>query len=154
MSLQSYVLWFSSKPVVKKPIGYCTWGCCATIKLHGFVDKQHCTLTRDKTFKKVLQQISSASGSIRIFLMKTSNVSCQKDLGIDSSSYILHRYEFTTSFIGKEIWQYCFQPNFLRKSVLHLLCEWFWPSVFLCIHCLCCPKKTSKQNSFEPSSLL
>lgn len=58
---------------------------------------------RDKTSKKSYKKITLAAGSSRIFLMKTSNVSCQKDLEINSSSYILHRSEFTTSFIGEEI---------------------------------------------------
>lgn len=140
-----YVLSFSDKPVVIKPIACCTCDYRPTIKLHGFTDTQCYKLTSDKTSKNSYRKVSIASGSIRIFLMETSNISCQKDLEADPSPSRLQRSEFATSSVEKGISWYWFYLDFLRKSVLHLLCECFWPSVFLCVRSLP-PEKNPKQN--------
>lgn len=143
-----YVLSFSAKPVVIKPIASCTCDHCPTIKLHGFIDMQCYKLTRDKTSKNSYRKISLASASIGIFLMETSNTSCQKYLEIDPSPYRLHESEFTTPSIEKGISRYWFYPGFLRKSVLHLLCECFWPSVFQCVQSLPPQKPQNKPKPF------
>lgn len=108
-----YVLSFSTKPVVIKPIACCTCNYCPTIKLPGFIDMRCCKLTRGKTCKNSDRKISLASGPIRLFLMETWNVSCQKDLEIDPGPCRLHRSGFSTSSIEKGISWYCFYLDFL-----------------------------------------
>lgn len=126
-----------------KPIACWTCNYCPIIKLHGFIDTWCYKLTRDKTAENSYGRISLDSGSVRIFLMETSNVSCQKYLEIDPSLYRPHRSELTTTSIEKGISWYWFYPDFLRKSVFTPpLC--FWPSVFVCS--FPSPPKNPKQN--------
>jgi len=140
-----YVLSFSDKSVVIKPIACCTCDYCPTLKLHDFVDTQCYKLTRDKTSKNSYMKISLASGSIRIFLMETSNISCQKDLEIYASPYILHRSEFTTPSIEKETSQYWFYPDFLRKNYIASPL-WVFLTICLSVCSLAFPQKNPKQN--------
>lgn len=58
-------------------------------------------IKRDKTSKNSYRKISLASGSVRIFLMETSNSPCLKDLETDPSPYRLHRSEFNNSIHRK-----------------------------------------------------